>query len=371
MSAYQRKSSGSAKAGKKGKAASISSEDLQRLLKPASEAEKKIPFAQVLKAAGIRSPIILFGNQHIRTKRIIEWIKERFFSDAGSDYAAYFGSELTNKKNCEPILQSLLSQSLFSKETLIVIYDSDSVKAAGVKELADKLATPSDSAIVILTAEDAEKKTSLAGTLGANATRVEISELSGSILQRWVEKEASRFGAKGFEAGAVPLLIQYYGSDTTLLTREIEKLALLTEPGALVSKALVQQLSFQNPEITSFELIEKIARKDARAACVQALTLVDQGMHPMQLSHFISRCIRTALARGATDAKEQLATEFTNYWFTKNLGSAERAFNERDASYLLETLRELDFNLKDSKLDDRLALSIAVERLATRGAAAA
>ena len=356
---------GRAKSSKK-TAKALRSEDFQRAIKTIIEKESTKPLSIELAEAGIPSPIILIGNQHIRARRIIDWIRERFFAVNDSETMAYFGSELSTKKSLEPINQSLMSQSLFAKQTLLTIYDSDSTKGSIAKDLAALLQKGDDSNVIIITAEDATKKTSVAGLLGDKATRIELSELQGTQLFRWIEKEARQLGASGFEKGAAQLLVKYFGSDTTLLVREIEKLALLTEPDTAISSKLVHQLSFQNPDVTSFELVQKIARRDVAAASTQALSLVDQGMHPMQISYFLSRCIRTLLARNNTSAKEQLASEFTNYWFTKNLSGLERSFPDQNTNECLEALRSLDFNLKDSTFNDRMALSIAVQKLASR-----
>lgn len=348
------------------KSAARSSEDFQRVLKSVLPEVGKKPLVRLLDDNGLQNPIILLGQQQIRARRIIDWIRQRFFAEDSAEYLAYFGSELQSKKALEPIAETLLSPSLFSKESLLVIYDSNSIKAPIAKELAALLQRPAETTLVVLVSEDSTKKTSLAGVLGTNASRITLSELSGSALQRWLEKEAKQLGTDGFAAGAARQLVQYFGSDTTQLSREVEKLALLTEPMQKISVELVEQLSYQNPEVTSFALVHKIARRQVTAASLQALSLIDQGLHPMQISFFLSRCIRMLIAQRQAEHKDQLSSELSNYWFSKNLQGLERSFPEREARYCLEQLRSLDFQLKDSALNDRMALSLAVQRLALR-----
>ena len=235
---------------------------LEQFISALKEAEKalsaapKTPISELLAKQKINSTIIISSPQQVRIKRSIQWLKERFFDSSDSACTSYFGAELASLKAIEPIVTDLCTPSLFARQTLLTIYNADSVKAAIAKELAQAIEKASKTALVVLTTEDLSKKTNLPGLLSNSATIVEITDLQGPKLMRWIEAEAKRNGACGISKDAIQLLQKYFGSDTTLLAREIEKLALLSSPEAPISKELTEQLSFNSPEVTSFELVQ-------------------------------------------------------------------------------------------------------------------
>ena len=351
-----------------GSSKSIPPEKLLVALKEAQVALSKdssLGLLDALHATKLKTPLVLAGDQHIRAKRTIDWIREQFFKDEMSSTSSYFGTELTSKKSIEAIVASVGTPSLFSKQSLLVIYNADTIKAALAKELNEVLTRAQSSTLVVLTATDMSKKTALPTLVAATGTLVEIKELEGPKLRKWMNQEAKRSGAAGLAEDAAAALIKYCGPDTTLLAREITKLSLLSAPDQPVSRALVEQISFNSPEVTSFELIQRLAKKDAKGSVTLAHSLVERGMHPMQLSYFLSRCFRTILAQKSSN-KDGLASELTNYWFVKQLGSSLRAFSNKDLCRCIEYLKKLDFQLKDSAIEDNLALSIVLQRIALR-----
>ena len=72
------------------------------------------------------------------------------------------------------------------------------------------------------------------------------------------------------------------------------------------------------------------------------------------------------LAQKSKSSGQTIAVELNNYWFTKQLTPIQRAFQETELIDGIETLRNLDFQLKDSKLESVFALTLAVQRLARR-----
>jgi DNA polymerase III delta subunit len=326
-----------------------------------------------LAQSGISSPIILLGTQHIRAKRTIDWIRENFFPSESASFGSYFGSQLTSESSLAHIKSSLANLSLFAKAELVVIYEADKVKAALANSLLAAIERGQGGALLILTAEAANQKAALLAKLGKVGTVVEFSDLDASTLRRWIEKEVARHtrpghkdGPAGIAPDALELLIKCYGSDVSALAREISKLSLLTPAGEKIPRALVEQLSLRTPEATSFALINEMAKRNAPASVALTKTIVEQGLHPLQVNAFLSRCIRTMLAQVDKTASSGLAPELNNPWFLRNLTPAVNAFSLVDLESSLTLLTKLDFQLKDSKLPDTLVLSNTVQRIALR-----
>lgn len=356
----------------KSRSSHLSPEDLIKSLKPAaSSAAQNADVVKLLEEAGVHSPIILVGTQQVRIRRTIDWLRASFFSGDQGAHSSYFGQDLQSAASVKGIIEAITSPSLFSPTQFSVVYEADKIKAAAAKPLVEALKIKSSSCLLLLTCEKFNSRHHFFSKLPKQRSLVEFKDLSPNKLKKWIAKEVSLSGNEaGIESQAADLLMKCYGSDVTALSREILKLCLLCEPGERIEVEDVKNLSMQSAEVTSFELLQQIAKKNAAASSSLVTDLVHQGFHPLQLSSFLSRCIRTLLAnQGRAVANEEdsgIAAELSNAWFIRNLGSASRLFSKSELRESLELLKELDSKLKDSGLPPELNLSIAVQRMTAR-----
>jgi DNA polymerase-3 subunit delta len=341
---------------------SITSEALAKHLRAALESEN--PLLALRSEQKILSPLVLIGEEQLRIQRLITWIRERLFPSLDKQQT-YFGDELTSKHSVTRISAALQNLSLFSSEELIVIYNADKVRVAAADPLAEALTRTSESTLVILTASAYNQRQGLFSRLkNVPHTIVDIKALEGNKLLRWIEKEAARVDVN-MSQDATAMLAKCYGNDINRLSQEVEKLALLVDTKGQITRSLVEQTSLQTPEMTSFELFQCIARKDTVRAVTLAHTLIHQGFHPLQLSSFLSRCSRILLAQKEKQGIK-LHAELSNYWFTKNLGSAANHYKSEDLVTSIDVLKNLDMSLKGANTSPELVTTIAVQRLANR-----
>jgi DNA polymerase-3 subunit delta len=347
----------------------------EALLKALKAARDSLPtpaaLLETLESQGVASPIVLAGAHPVRIRRTIDWIREAFFADDKTACSSNFGIDLQSAASVKSIISTLGSPSLFSPTQLLIIYEADKIRAAAAAPLGDALALKNAAALVILTCEKFNPRAPLFSRLPKKRSIVEFKDFSPALLKRWIAKEVALCGSlAGIEPKAVDVLIRCYGSDVSALSREIQKLSLLAAPEEKIDVSLVEELTLRTPEVTSFELMQQMAKKNVGATNVLTRDLLGQGLHPLQLCSFLSRCIRTLLANHghatAADDESGLAAELANSWFIRNLSGAGRLFSKTELRSALEILKDLDFKLKDSGLPNELALGIAVERIAGR-----
>lgn len=330
----------------------------------------RTPIAELLKRVDLRSPLVIASPHHTRVRRLIGWVKENLFKDSPSGIASYFGSDLGSESALSHLRNSLTSASLFTPKQLVLLYEVDKLRAAPLKALLEALERADPSVLVLATSGDAVKSASIA----AIGCTVELTDLQGPQLRRWIEREIQRMGSYAGQSmqiaeDAVDLLVRCYGSDVEALAPELEKLTLVTPLGGEINRGVVERLSLRTGEVTSFELVRHLARKNLASATGLAAELVTQGMHPLQISVFLSKCFRVLLAHSERSATP-LPSELGNQWFVRQLGNAGQAFSTHELLGALEVLSQLDFQLKDSKLPADVALSLAVVKIANRGSAA-
>ena len=328
---------------------------------------ERAPLAELLKRSELRSPLVIASPHHTRVRRLIAWVKENLFKDQQAGIASYFSSDLGSESALTHLKNALTSASLFSPKQLVLIYEVDKLRAAPLKSLLEALERTDPSVLVIATASDAAK----AAPIAAVGTAVELTDLQGPQLRRWIEREIQRMGSYAGQSmriaeDAIELLVRCYGSDVEALAPELEKLTLVTPLGGEINRTLVERLSLRTGEVTSFELVKHIARKNLASATGLAAELVAQGMHPLQLSVFLSKCFRVLLAHSERTPQAPLPSELGNQWFVRQLANAGQAFTKQELVGSLEVLSQLDFQLKDSKLPADLALSLAVLKIANR-----
>ena len=346
---------------------SLTAQEALTRLKLVAEAKKKSPqnqISKILADENLRSPILLVAEEPFRTKRFIEWIESNLFNEKDS-FKSIYGQELNNKSVVESLRLEAATLSLFSKDSLIVVHEADSVKAAFAAPLAQAWKNPSPNISVILVCKDASSSAPLIKAIREHSTLVNIEQFKGKELATWLKKEATRLtNGAGIEDSAVQLLIKCYGENLTSLSHELEKLSLLSELGKPIQRALVEQISLQNPEHTSFELFDQLANRNAIGIVRLTKDLAGQGMHALQIASFISRCLRTALAHKEPGVSP--TGELSNPWFVRKLSHTFSKFTQRDLIHALKVMRETDLQLKGSKLPDELTLTLALQKIGAR-----
>ena len=366
MPASKKNSAAASKTGK-----SFSADQILQKLKPVAErmsSDRSLSLGAALEEAGIRSPLVLLSNQHLRVKRLVQWLREHLFEENGSSFSSHFGADLSTTAAADRLATDLVSLSLFTKNQLIVVYEADKMKAPAQKTVLEALPRATPSVLLILSAETISQRAPLLLEASNSGTVVELAELSGQTLERWIDREVSRVGiASGITPDAKQLLIRCSGGDVSHLAPEIEKLSLLVVPGEQISRALVEALSLRSPEVTSFELVKQLAAKSPLSAVALANDLLLQGLHPLQVNAFLSRAFRIMLANrersGAT-----VHPELSNPWFQRQLGTSASAFTLLELKSAINRLTQLDFQLKDSGLPSSLNLTVAIQEIAARAA---
>jgi len=322
--------------------------------------------ASICQNSPLAFPLILHGSQMLRAKRAVAWIRKNFYPKQEASAQLYFGPELGNKKSIANIKEVLLAPSLFSKESLLVIYQADSIRNNLAKELAEAILKGRSQCCCILISEDISKKTSLPYFLKKEATHIELKDLVGKDLRRFLEQEAKRGGATGFEDAAAVLLAKKCLGNTEALAAKTAKLALLADLDQKISVDLVERVASDTPETDSASLLKFAARKDLLSCNLIIDRLLETGVHPIQVCYFLSRALRVLLASSSGGPSTTLHKELNNYWIQKQISSAKNAFSRQDLESGIEILKELDFRLKDSCLPNELALQLAAQKLALR-----
>ncbi|HEY5189479.1 MAG TPA: DNA polymerase III subunit delta [Solirubrobacteraceae bacterium] len=121
-------------------------------------------------------------------------------------------------------------------------------------------------------------------------------------LPRWVEARARELGLE-LEPDAARALIRHVGDRQQRLQRELEKLALGTEPGARLDADEIDELTASSAERRAWVVADALVAGDAKAATRTYLALRAQGERLPGLIYWLSQRVR--IAHGAAAALER------------------------------------------------------------------
>jgi DNA polymerase III subunit delta len=112
-------------------------------------------------------------------------------------------------------------------------------------------------------------------------------------LPKWVRVRAHELGYE-LEDEAARILVRQVGERQQRLLRELEKLALAVDPGALVEAAAIEELTATSAERKTWSLADALVASDARQAIRSYLALRAQGERLPGLLYWMSQRVRTA-----------------------------------------------------------------------------
>lgn len=343
----------------------ISSDELLKKLKQAAELSSQMGALDALSKSGLSSPLLLATEEVVRAKKTVSWICDNLIDGQKLQAQKYFGDDLRTKKAALEICNVLGAPSLFSPLQIAVIYKADKVRVAAADPIAKMLNSGGATGLLILVADKFNSKAAFFSRIAKVATVAEFTPLSNARLQKWIAKEAQSLGIAGVEPKAANTLIKALGGDLQLLSAQLSKLSLLCEPDETLSATLVERFVSFSPEVGSFDLFTAMANKNVIKAEVLLRKLITQGLHPLQISSFLSRCVRTLLAMCARETAVH-SKELSNPWFQRNMGKHSRAFSIQELRAATSEIASLDYLLKGGGVADDLSISSVVRKISQR-----
>lgn len=341
----------------------ITADELIKIIK---QSPNENNLAGILTNSGLSSILLFPTAQQLRLKKLINWLKESYCKNNSCSYSAFFGSDLNNKQIMGNFTSLITNYSLFSKSNIVIIYDVEQIKAASHNQLIEAL-KKNTSNLIIICAQVETAKTSIVNKLIDLCSLISITELKGPGLSKWIEREFLKINPSiQIDSGVIPYLQNNFGDNINQLLNEIEKICLLSTQNNNISLELVQDIVAGSKESSSFELVSQMAGKNSYAALKTSKSLLEQGLHPLQISSFLSKAFRIIAANKESSVKDPETKELSNFWFLKQLSAAIRAFSVPDLKESIEVLKKLDFQLKDSGLEAQISLLNSVQRISTR-----
>ena len=259
------------------------------------------------------------------------------------------------------LAQTDVQQAIAAAEQLPMISTRRVVRLSNVNKLSNEadeevlaryIARPVPTSVLILLANELDKRKKITKTLLDSCVSVEFAPLGNDELMRWAQR-VLRDAKAEIDDRTLMHVINLIGSDVRVLTNELNKLATAALPEGRITFELVEELVPNSREMSNFELTDYLIGKNRSRSLQILYKLLNDGAEPLMLLGLIAgNYHRLALAkemmqRGA--ANEEVFRK-VNMPFTKRdefLAVARRT-NAQTLTKSLERIAQADLAIKSS-----------------------
>ena len=239
---------------------------------------------------GAPDPVYLFfGPETYLTRQYTEALADRVLGSAPRDFN--FGRyAATDSHGLSEAMGTARTLPVLAAHRVVVVQDLQELRKAEWKPLADYMASPSESTVLIATSLDADAK-KFPAAVWEGATAVACAPLKGAGLRRWVAREVKAAGYR-ISDEALDGLLQDHDNDLRILQREIEKLCTYVgEPGEIDLES-VQSAGHVSRQHTLFALSDALADRRPGPALSAVDRLLSQGEPPLVIFSMVVRHLR-------------------------------------------------------------------------------
>ncbi len=305
-----------------------------------------------------RAVYLLLGPETYLRRQTLLFFKSSIL-DAAS--ASFNYSEYSFRT--DTIQMALISAQTFpfaARFRLVVATDLENLDSNSQDEMVQYLKNPSPKTVLVLEAEELDKRTVFFRSLREKAAVIEFPKIKRADMQRWCESHIRSQGYK-ISPGALKKLVDLAGSDLQSLAAEAEKLILFAGEGRVIPDAAVENLVQVSVQQSIFELSRTIANRDRAAGLKLLAVLLESGESPIGILALIARHFRQLiiakelLGAGREFAEIGAATQVPAFALEEFLRQA-KGFNADQARRIYIKLSDLDRRMKSSRGDPKMLL---------------
>ncbi|MEL7566666.1 MAG: DNA polymerase III subunit delta [Dehalobacterium sp.] len=241
-------------------------------------------------------------------------------------------------------------------------------KNSELSSLLTYLENPSPSTCLVLVAgEKIDGKRKIVKTIKKTGQVIEFTSPKGIELNEWMDKSFREMGKKAARR-AIDYLAVAVGNNMSLLEQEIEKVSLFVGPAAEVTLQDVMQTVSVSSNLTVFNLVDAVSKKDSASAVFQLRELVKNGEPEIKILALLARQMRILLQiqslRKEGLGESQIAADLGLHPFVVKKGLQQsNYFTAQELINALEILLETDVKFKTGKGDHLALLETAILRM--------
>lgn len=314
---------------------------------------------EIISRAPLPPVILVIAPERIRRDRVRNYILEKFEKNGGCGVKSI-------RKNGKHVTQQILLQiredlstpSLFQSSSTGVIEDAHELPLELQKEIVNFTAKlPSGSSLVLLA-----EKLGVTSPLrkAAKGSTVELKELKGVELRKWVKRECLALGIKSVSDQCIQAILDLSDNSPDEATRIVQHLSLYIEEGT-VSLKDIETLFPSAVHSSEFELLDAALCGNVKKILFDLRNLLRHGKSPFMLLGLLGRGLGTTISAkahldsGHSQASARTALNIPPWIFSKMLPSINRYPSDRRVEHLGFLIRA-DSKLKNLSLGEEAVM---------------
>lgn len=302
--------------------------------------------------------LIIGDDEYLREKEIAR-IRDKALRPHEIDlnFSVYSPQEVI------PVIDALGTTPFISDKRVVLVRNAGSLDDKGAAAILSYLDKPLETSILILTADQDLRKTSLYGKFSKKMTELVADRPKEAAVRQWIrsffEKEKI-----GISEEAVDLIVELKGQDTLGVKTELEKLALYSS-GKQIEVSDVEELVGRSMTETVFGLVGAIDSRNADKVFLVLSDLRDQKKQPVEvigyLAWHLKNMQKVSLIASKGKREDEIAKELGfPEWRAKRLIAEARKYSHARVEKWLTLLLEADRDIKTGLKDPDLALEMLV-----------
>ncbi len=309
-----------------------------------------------IKNNSVKGLYLLFGDEKYDIEHYIEKIKKTF-----SNLELGINFFVLDKTNIDTLSDAIESVSFFGLEKLIVI------KNTGLKVGKELLENISNPELAIVFVEDSvDKRTAEYKFLAKNAVCIECTKLNAKDAAFYVLRTLNAYKIKVKDSTA-EYMVSVCTEDKQTLINEFKKIVAYLEPGAELTKEIIDEICTKTLDAKIFDLMDLVMNKKKKEALKVLEDMLAQKTYIGMISGMMYKQIKQMYSIKLLE--EKIKKEGLNVNIATELGMHPFLFSKlkaASANYAIKELEELllEFDEYDSfSKTGRIDAELGIKRL--------
>lgn len=220
-------------------------------------------FREIMQSVKTRSlaPIyILYGEEAYFIDELVKAF-EGLVPEAERDFNLYalYAQEISP----EVVISTCMRFPMMSDRQVVILKEAQAAKADAINKLHVYAANPNPATVLVICfrADKAKGKDLLAKAKASGAVFFESKRLSERDIDPLISSIVREKGLS-IEPKGISMLRDFIGTDVAKLYNEIDKMAFILGPGAMITPESIERNVGVSKDFNNFELVDAIAAKD-------------------------------------------------------------------------------------------------------------
>lgn len=326
---------------------------------------KKEEFWARLKKGKIDPVYFFYGQEEFLIRESIDKIKADFLGQEANKFQSHYlyGDEVS----IDELIQ-LASTLPFGKSKRVISYQlSNRLKAADKDLMMRYVDHPAKDTILNLIAVEMDISPAMLKHFKEKAIVVRFYPLFKNQIPDWIKKYAARIGIQ-ISHGAAQLMEEFIGSDLSLLSNELQRIALYVHPRKKIDIKEVEEVVGHAKIFSIFELTKSLGEKRVGQSFRILQQLLDVGQLPVGIIALIAHHFRRL-----NTVKDLISQGKPQTEIARNIGIPPTFLNEflqqlqlfslSEIRTIFDCLLEADLQLKSSALSQDIVLESLIFKI--------